>query len=65
MIFRGKRNGNQYYLAEFKEGTIEKLTGTDWGVIIRILNSLMGDQDNFTVPQLKYSIPLPPSPSDK
>ena len=29
MIFRGKRNGNQYYLAEFKEGTIEKLTGTD------------------------------------
>ena len=29
MIFRGKRNGNQYYLAEFKEGTIEKLSGTD------------------------------------
>ena len=29
MIFRGKRNGNQYYLAEFEEGTIEKLTGTE------------------------------------
>ena len=29
MIFRGKRNGNQYYLVEFEEGTIEKLIGTD------------------------------------
>ena len=29
MIFRGKRNGNQYYLAEFEEGTIEKLIGTE------------------------------------
>ena len=27
--FRGKRNGNQYYLVEFEEGTIEKLIGTD------------------------------------
>ena len=29
MIFRGKRNGNQYYLAELEEGTIEKLIGTE------------------------------------
>ena len=29
MIFRGKRNGNQYYLVEFEEGTIKKLISTD------------------------------------
>ena len=29
MIFRGKRNENQYYLVEFEEGTIKKLISTD------------------------------------